>query len=293
MKTIDANGASFNYIQDGERGTPAIFVHESLNDYRTWRIQVPDFSTHNFRAIAYSRRNHPPNQWADYPSDYSIKTEADDLRAFIEGLNFKEPVHLIGASYGAFACIWLAIEHPELVASLVIAEPPILSLITEKYATYFDRKIFEARMESSVIPLLDSGNIKEGVRGFVDMINGEGSFERLGSESKERMLENGKTLKYELTDSRRDSFTPEDARKIRAPTLLLRAESSPVMFQLITQELYKTIAGAKIASIPNSSHLMHLHNPRAYDEAVIKFLENPTGSSRESSGQISTRAERH
>lgn len=293
MKSIDANSVSLNYIQEGESGTPVIFVHESLNDYRTWRIQVSDFSTHSFRAIAYSRRNHPPNQWVDYPADYSIKTEAEDLRAFIEGLGFNEPVSLIGASYGAFACIWTAIEHPELVGSLVIAEPPMLSLITENYAMYFDRRIFEARMESSVIPLLDSGKIEEGVRGFVDVINGEGTFARLGYETKERMLENGTTLKYELTDSRRDYFAPDDARKIKAPTLLLRGEGSPIMFQLITQELYKSIPGSRVASIPNSSHLMHLHNPRAYDETVIKFLENSIGSSRESSGQRSRGARPH
>ena len=291
MKSIVSNGVSLNYIQEGDIGTPVIFVHESLNDYRTWRIQVPDFSTHIFRAIAYSRRNHPPNQWSEYPHDYSVKTEAEDLRAFIEGLGFKEPVHLVGASYGAFACIWTTIEHPELVASLVIAEPPILSLITENYAVYFDRRIFETRMESSVIPLLESGKIEEGVRSFVDMINGEGTFDRLSYESRERMIENGKTLKYELTDSRRDSFSPEDARNIKAPTLLLRGESSPMMFQLITQELYKSIPKTKLATIPGASHLMHLHNPRAYDETVIKFLENSTGSSQESSGQRSKRAE--
>ena len=38
------------------------------------------------------------------------------------------PAHLVGHSWGGFICLLTAIRHPELVRSLVLAEPPVLSL---------------------------------------------------------------------------------------------------------------------------------------------------------------------
>ncbi|MHB8568181.1 MAG: alpha/beta fold hydrolase [Nitrososphaerales archaeon] len=268
MQSITANGVSLNYAEEGS-GTPVIFVHESLNDYRSWLVQVSDFSN-KFRSIAYSRRNHYPNPWSAYPEGYSIETESSDLVAFINGLEIEAPVHLVGSSFGAFVCALVARDHANLVRSLVLAEPPILSMIPD--SQYFDLARFEGKLEASVGPLLNSGKIREGAKAFIDAINGEGTFDRLGSEARERMLENGRTLGPELTTSKRDKFTAVDARKISAPTLLVRGENSPVMFQVIMQELLRSIPKAQVVTIRHSSHLMHTHNPLEYDEAVLKFL---------------------
>ena len=272
MPSVEANGVSLAFFEEGS-GAPVIFVHESLNDMRTWRIQVPDFGSNGYRAIAYSRRNHHPNLWSGYPRDYSVATEAQDLRAFIESLKInKEPVHLVGSSYGAFACAVLARDSPEVVRSLVLGEPPILSLISSSHSVYFDRAVFEARQESEVVPLLDAGKIEEGVGRFVDSINGDGAYDGMTRETRQRMLENGRTLRYELTSSKRDPFTKDDASRISPPTLLLRSEHSPVMFQIITQELLRSLPKARVETIKHSSHLMHLHNPKDYDETVLRFL---------------------
>ena len=51
-------------------------------------------------------------------------TEADDLAALIRRLGLGR-VHLIGTSIGAFTALVLAVKHPEMVRSLVLAEPPV------------------------------------------------------------------------------------------------------------------------------------------------------------------------
>jgi len=39
------------------------------------------------------------------------------------------PVHLIGHSYGALIALFMAYHQPELVRTLVLGEPPVMSLL--------------------------------------------------------------------------------------------------------------------------------------------------------------------
>jgi len=59
MAKRDINDTRVEIIERGS-GDPVLFVHGSASDYRTWRSQLDDFSN-QYRAIAYSRRYHWPN----------------------------------------------------------------------------------------------------------------------------------------------------------------------------------------------------------------------------------------
>src|SRR5438552_18435199 len=47
-----------------------------------------------------------------------------DLAMLIEKLHFG-PVHLVGHSYGGLGALFFATEHPELVRTLTLSEPPL------------------------------------------------------------------------------------------------------------------------------------------------------------------------
>jgi pimeloyl-ACP methyl ester carboxylesterase len=265
MQSVIANGVTLSYVDEG-RGEPVVFVHGSLDDYRSWRLQAGDFSRDR-RTISYSRRCHHPNPWSDYPQEYSIRTERDDLISLLSELKLDRSVDLVGSSYGAFVALLAAQQRPDLIRSLVLGEPPIFSLLLESKAVHYPEPSFEMK----VIAPLRENDYERGVRGFVDFVRGEVTYDRLSSETKERMLQNAKTLLYELTTPERDPFSIDDAHKIRTPTLLLNGENSPFMFQVITQELRKALPMSEIAVVRNASHSMHAQNPMEYDARVAKF----------------------
>src|SRR6185436_1351290 len=111
------------YLEKG-RGLPVIFVHGGLDDYRAWQPQLEPFAQ-SYRVIAYSRRYNFPNNNPHIRPDHSAIIEAEDLAALIKKLKLGR-VHLIGHSYGALTALFLAVKHPELVRTLVLAEPPVL-----------------------------------------------------------------------------------------------------------------------------------------------------------------------
>src|SRR5581483_9402800 len=103
----------FWYVERGQ-GTPVVFVHGSLGDYRTWGRQMEPFSQ-RYRVIAYSRRYHYPNRWSGDGRDYSPSLHAGDLTAILAKLTGREPAHLVGASYGAAIALTMALNQPEAV----------------------------------------------------------------------------------------------------------------------------------------------------------------------------------
>jgi pimeloyl-ACP methyl ester carboxylesterase len=125
MKQLELNKYKFNYIESG-KGDFLVFVHGSASDYRTWGKQLEEFGKY-YHAIAYSRRFHFPNEQISDKDDYSMTQHVEDLEVFLKFLSDK-PVHLVGHSYGAFVCLLLAIKNPQLVRTLVLAEPPVVTL---------------------------------------------------------------------------------------------------------------------------------------------------------------------
>ena len=126
MPSIEVNGSSLEYAEHGS-GEPVVLVHGSASDLRTWHCQHDAFAE-RYRTIAYSRRYHWPNARISEGSEYPMVEQVDDLEAVLRSLD-AAPAHLVGHSYGAFVCLLLASRAPDLVRSLVLAEPPVMSLL--------------------------------------------------------------------------------------------------------------------------------------------------------------------
>jgi pimeloyl-ACP methyl ester carboxylesterase len=58
------------------------------------------------------------------PPDYSIKMESAALARAVEQSGIREPLALIGHSFGAVVALDFALDHPDRVRVLVLAEPP-------------------------------------------------------------------------------------------------------------------------------------------------------------------------
>jgi len=67
-------------------------------------------------------------------------------------------------------------------------------------------------------------------------------------------------------------FTCEDARRIAAPTLVLTGDRSPSGFRRIAATVAHCVVRGELVMISGASHPMQILNPRAFNEAVLKFV---------------------
>jgi pimeloyl-ACP methyl ester carboxylesterase len=269
VKTIRVRGAEFAYVEQG-RGEPVVFVHGSVEDYRVWSAQVAELSKH-YRVIAYSRRYHYPNAWAGDGSDYTPSLHAADLVALIKALNLRL-VHLVGHSYGAFVAALVARDQPELVRSLVLAEPPMMSLLAQNPEA---QSLPPATFLDDAHQAFQQGDMEGGLRIFLGGAIGKGTFDQLTPTVRRIVLDNARGIKAQLSAPRSSflpAFTCDDAQHIQAPTLLVVGERSPKAYALVIDELQKCLPHSERAVVPRSSHGVEYENPAAFNEIVLKFL---------------------
>lgn len=271
MPFLTFNGTEFFFAEQG-KGELVILVHGSLGDYRDWERQTGPLSESGFRVVSYSRRNHYPNPWKDYPSNYSLKTERDDLISILN--EFGEPANLIGHSFGGFISALVARDYPDLVRKLVLAEPPIFTLLNEGENLSIAGKFFE-EVIAPAKKRLQKNSVESGIRIFLDGITGSMDvYDKLKPKYRKVILDNAHTALAEIEITpERDPFDWTDASKISAPTLLVKGQDSPKVLQSIILQLLKCIPKSKAETVPNSSHGMIWDNSKLFNEKVIEFLK--------------------
>jgi pimeloyl-ACP methyl ester carboxylesterase len=274
VKAVFINGDSLHYIDIG-KGEPVVFVHGTLGDYRIWGAQMDTFALHH-RVIAYSRRFAYPNkQVINDTADYTVVPHAKDLAELIRVLNL-EPVHLVGHSYGAFTSLLTTINHPELIRSLTLGEPPVMSLMQDVSGgdTIRNNIITKAIMPSA--KEFRNNNNEKAAALFLNGVMGDSLyFSKAPPQARDIMMINTLELRgYVLSQDFSTSITCDHLKKIKKPVLLMQGDRSPLFFTSIISQIDRCLENKEHATIANSSHGLELENPSAFNKIVLAFIEN-------------------
>lgn len=292
MPSRQVRDATFEYREAGT-GEPVVLVHGSASDWRTWQSQLDAFGEH-FRTIAYSRRYHWPNEPIPAGRDYAMQEHVDDLQALLPAFD-AAPAHLVGHSYGGFVCLLLALREPRLVRSLVLAEPPVVTLFVSDPPTSSELLRLSVRRPRTALAIVKfgakgirpataaarKGDMETAMRVFGKAVLGEEFLQRLPETRLEQIRANA--IKEEFLGS---GFAPIDDARLRTldvPVLLITGKRSPALFHRIVDRLEELLPRTERTEISDASHIMHEDNAAAYNAAVLSFLskQQPAAAERE------------
>jgi pimeloyl-ACP methyl ester carboxylesterase len=273
IKSVFVNGDSLHYIDIG-KGDPVIFVHGTLDDYRLWYMQMDTFAK-DHRVIAYSRRYAYPNrQVSNDSADYSPAIHAKDLAEFIKALNLG-PVHLVGHSYGAYTALLATMEHPELIRTVTLGEPPVMPLLQNVSG---GDTIIDKFVKSSITPAaaaFRSGDNQKGVSLFVGSVTGDSSFfSKMPAEAQAMIMSN--VLELRGIALSKNIFPPiscEELKKIKTPVLLMTGEKTLLFFSVISEELNKCLTNKETVILSNATHGLEMENPVDFNKIVLAFID--------------------
>lgn len=272
IRTIAINGYKMAYLECGQ-GTPLVLIHGSLNDYRTWVFQMEPLGK-CFRTIAVSLRHCYPEFWDGDGGTFSVRQHADDLAVFVKKLG-AGPVHLVAHSRGGDVALILAAKHPELVRSMVLADPAPLDHMLPKTPDAIAETEYRKTFVTAAVELLQQGDVDGGLELFTDAVSMPGNWSKLSESTRQARRDNVWSLKSLVADAR-EPFNCLDAGKIDAPILLMTGDRSPRLYGMMHAALRPHLKRHQMITIPDASHGMYTENPAAFNAAVLDFLTKNT-----------------
>ena len=114
MPKITLNAIELFYEIHGT-GEPLLLIHGLGSSSRDWEYQLPAFTEH-YQVITCDVRGH--GQSAKPPGPYNVPMFADDIIQLMQALDIA-PAHVLGISMGGMIAYQLAVDHPEMVKSLI------------------------------------------------------------------------------------------------------------------------------------------------------------------------------
>jgi pimeloyl-ACP methyl ester carboxylesterase len=263
MPRISANGVELNYDLTGA-GETLVLVHGGWSDRNNWLPVVPELAR-SFSVVAYDRRGHGLST-RDVPG--SRRDQEDDLAALIEGLA-DEPVRVAGTSFGGSIAIGLASRRPDLVRSVVVHEPPLISVAADDPDTRVEFESVQATIRA-VCAAVDRGDARSAAEQFVEEIAlGPGTWELLPEPLRETMVDSASAFLAEQQDP---AWADAELASISCPLLITECDGSPPWFAPIVAKLAAAIGHAETHTYRGAGHAPHLTNPADYLAAVTDFF---------------------
>lgn len=289
VRKADLDGVTLAYVEQGE-GEAVVFVHGAISDLRTWEHQLPAISE-SHRTITYSRRYARPNVGLGDGAGDPWQRHVDDLAEFLLCID-ASPAHLVGNSSGAFISLLLGVQRPELVRSLTLEEPPVISLfvstpprILELLSLFVSHPRtamgiaqFGAGTIAKTVKALERGDNELAVQTFARGVLGNNQgLSDLPEVRQQQVRENFKPLgEFFLSGEPFPPITVSDLERLPMPVLLLAGERSPSWLIRLIDRLEEAIPNALRVNIKDAGHLIHEDNPQAINEAFLNFVAKPS-----------------
>jgi pimeloyl-ACP methyl ester carboxylesterase len=261
MSTINVRGTDFFYRESGD-GTPILLIHGAAGNADVWSSVIESLAR-DHRVISYDRRAHTRSKAAPPPTAETYLTHGDDAAALLQAFS-TAPAIVVGWSSGGLIALHLASRHPELIAGLILEEPPFLlatNLTPDAGATFQRVEQFAAE-----------GRFRDAAETFlrfaVSYRTGGSAFDTFDPALRESLLANASTLLCELQAGTGEELTPDQLRRIICPVTCLVGDLSPRFYVDATERLIRLVPQAHITRIADAAHAMHIDQPNRFVDAV-------------------------
>jgi aminoacrylate hydrolase len=260
MPRISIGDCHLHYERHGG-GFPVLFISGLTGYGAFWRDQVPSFAK-TFEVVLHDQRGIGQSDHSRIA--YTVERLAADVVQLMDALGIAK-AHVVGHSTGGAIAQVLAIEHPERLASMVVAAS------WTKADAYF-RRLFALRRE--ILGRLGSATYLQASTLFLYP-----SFWISRNNERLRQLEAQALSTFsspEIIMSRIDAILAFDRtaelKRIRTPTLVIAAQDDVVTPAYFSEELARLIPSAEVKFFPQGGHCFTQVMCREFNQAVLPFL---------------------
>ena len=252
-------------------GPTVLLLHASLGSKAQWRALTERLSS-RFRVIAVDLWAYGDNADWPAPTPFSLDDELQVVAECLERLmRLRDPVHVVGHSYGGLVALRLAASKVRRVASLTLYEPVVARLLNAH-----DRAPFE-QLGRHATRLICDGATRDAARAFVDFWSGAGCYESLPLERQRALAKRIGKIPLDFTAA---LGWPPDGRALQAldvPTMLLVGNRGPALVRRIVDRLAHLLPDARVTSF-DAGHMGPVTHPEHVNPWIEAFIDRCTMS---------------
>jgi pimeloyl-ACP methyl ester carboxylesterase len=257
-KTLTLFGQKLHYLEAGQDGPVVILVHGLGADSTIWAANLATLSakTHVFAIdqIGFGRSDKPP-------LDYRIQTFAEFLYAFMQAAKIPRAT-LVGNSLGGWVAAELAVQHPEAVEKLILADSAGI-----KPRNWKGWRSFPVNLNPA--SLLDTRKMFEKIFFDKSVIT-----DQLVERVFENRMRNGDsyTISRVLEGLDSNQWVDKQLDKVKAPTLIVWGQEDALTPLEQAETFHKDIANSRLEVIAQCGHAPQIEKPAEFNKLVLDFL---------------------
>ncbi len=248
MPVLDRDGVRIHYEAHGS-GEPVLLSHGFSATGRMWDAQVEALAG-RYRVITWDMRGHGRSDYPENPALYSERHAIDDMAAVLRVCGAERAV-IGGLSLGGVMSLGFHVAHPAMVRALMLFDTGPGFRNAEARQAWNERSLRQAqRLQAQGLAALNrSDEVRLGEHRSADG----------------------------LAHAARGMLTQVDDHLIRSlpgiavPALVL-VGADDKNFLAATDYMAAKIPGATKVVIPGAGHAANLHQPAAFNAAVLAFL---------------------
>lgn len=242
------NGFRLRYRLAGE-GPLAVFGHGLLGSIEQIEDEAPGFLERlheKVRLLVYDARGHGQSGGPEDHALYTWETLGLDMCALVEHVGEQRAI-LGGASMGAAAALWAAVERPESARALVVMLPPPLG--------FPGMRGEDERAALTVLDLMSAAVQNFGLEKTVELARHFPGFASTPEEAEQRarwlLSQNPLALTHAIRGLlQAPVHDPESYRAIQVPTLVIATEGDGLHPIRAAQLLAEKVPDCRLAVAP-------------------------------------------
>lgn len=248
-----------NMIEHGTRGgTPLVIVHGLYGSARNWGVIAKRLSDTR-HVVAVDQRNHGDSPWYD---SHAYLDMAGDLQKVIDHLGGRADV--VGHSMGGKAAMVLALQHPERVRKLLVAD---IAPVTYGHSQI---QYIEAMRQVDLSKVAKRSDAVEQLAQHVDDKTLQSFFTQSLDVAARRWKLNLDALAHEMEKIL--SFPDVDGA-FEGPALFLSGAKSDYVLPEHRPAIRAHFPKARFAKLADAGHWLHAEKPREFEASVRAFLD--------------------
>ena len=264
---LDLGDGKLYYEVAGE-GEPLVLSHAGFVDRRMWDEQWQVFTRH-YRVVRYDMRGFGQSSPAEAPVD-----RRQDLYRLLRHLGMARAA-LVGCSMSGEIALDLTLEHPEMVAALVLvsAVPGGFEMQGEPPREF--QEMLEAMEQGDLLRASELQNRLWIDGPFRQPDQVDRLLRRRAAEMNRIALANDTWRKADASlVNPLDPPAVQRLGEIQVPVLIIAGALDHPETVRAADVMATAIPGARKVILPGCAHLPNMERPEEFNRAVLEFLED-------------------